>query len=92
MSSSSGIVVDDPDIVNRIRRVHEGDVRRARQTVNDNGVVSSAPGITASLYTKSNESQGGMPILKAVLNSRNTSSIIDSLDNLILTLDKDLPN
>ena len=32
-----------------------------------------------------------MPILKAVLKNRSKSSI-DSLDNLILTLDKDLPN
>ena len=32
-----------------------------------------------------------MPILKAVLNNRCKSSI-DSLDNLLLTLDKDLPN
>ena len=91
MNSSTGIVVDDSEIVNRMAKVNEDDVGRARQTVNDNGVVSSAPGITSSLYTKSNESQGDMPILKAVLNNRSKSSI-DSLDNLILTLDKDLPN
>ena len=91
MSSSTGIVVDDSEIVNRMAKVNEDDVGRARQTVDDNGAVSSAPGFTSSLYTKSNESQGGMPILKAVLNNRSRSSI-DSLDNLLLTLDKDLPN
>ena len=91
MNSSTGVVIDDSELVKRMAKEKEDDVGRARQTLDENGVVSSAPGITSSLYTKSNESQGGMPILKAVLNNRSKSSI-DSLDNLLLTLDKDLPN
>ena len=91
MNSSTGIVLDDSEIVKRMAKENGDDVGRARQIVNDNGVVSSAPGITSSLYTKANESQGGLPILKAVSNNRSKSSI-GSLDNLILTLDKDLPN
>ena len=58
MNSSTGIVVDDSEIVNRMARVNEDDVGRARQTVNDHGAVSSTPGITSCLYTKSNENQG----------------------------------
>lgn len=91
MNSSTGVVIDDSEMIKRMAKEEEDDVGRARQTLDENGVVSSAPGITSSLYTKSNESQGGMPILKAVLNNRKKSSI-DSLDNLLLTLDKDLPN
>ena len=91
MNSSTGVVVDDSEMIERMAKRSEDDVARARQTVDDHGEVSSAPGITSCLYTKSNESQGGMPILKAVLN-KSTKSSIDSLDNLILTLDKDLPN
>ena len=66
MNSSTGVVIDDSEIVKRMAQEKEDDVGRARQTLHENGVVSSAPGITSSLYTKSNESQGGMPILKAV--------------------------
>ena len=91
MNAPTGVVVDDSEMIERMAEGNEDDVARARQTVNDHGEVSSAPGITSCLYTKSNESQGGMPILKAVLN-KSKKSPIDSLDNLILTLDKDLPN
>ena len=59
MSSSTGIVVDDSEIVNRMAKVNEDDVGRARQTVDNNGAVSSAPGFTSSLYTRANESQRG---------------------------------
>ena len=91
MDSSTGVVVDDSELIERMAKGNEDDVARARQTVDNDGEVSSAPGITSCLYTKANESQGKMPILKAVLN-KSKKSPIDSLDNLILTLDKDLPN
>merc|ERR1711951_62822 len=91
MNASTGVVVDDSEMIERMARENGDDVARARQTVDDHGEISSVPGITSCLYTKSNESQGKMPILKAVLNTRKKSPI-DSLDNLILTLDKDLPN
>ena len=92
MNASTGVVVDDSEMIERMAKANEDDVARARQTVDDHGEVSSAPGITSCLYTKSNESQGKMPILKAVLNKTKKKSPIDTLDNLILTLDKDLPN
>ena len=91
MNASTGVAVDDSEMIERMARGNEDDVARARQTVNDHDEVSSVPGITSCLYTKSNESQGKMPILKAVLNITKKSPI-DSLDNLILTLDKELPN
>ena len=80
MNCSTGVVVDDSDMVKRMANLNDDDVARIRQTVDDHGKVSSAPGITSCLYTKSNESQGKMPILKAVLNTSKKSPI-DSLDN-----------
>ena len=57
MNSSTGIVVEDSEIVNRMAKVNEDDVSRARQTVNATGVVSTATGITLCLYTKSNKTR-----------------------------------
>ena len=91
MNASTGVVVDDSEMVQRMAKGNEDDVGRARQTVDNKGEVSSVPGITSCLYTKAHESQGKLPILKAVLNKTKKSST-DTLDNLILTLDKDLPN
>ena len=82
---------DDSEMVERIAKMNKDDVAQAQQTEDDHSEVSSAMGINSCFYTKSIESQGKRPILKAVLNKTKKSSI-DTLDNLILTLDKDLPN
>ena len=65
MNASTGIVLDDSEIVNRMAKVNEDDVARARQTVSDNGVVSSVPGITSCIFTKWSENQGECQFLRS---------------------------
>merc|ERR1711973_451032 len=44
MNAPSGVVVEDSEMIERMAKRSEDDVARARQTVDDHGEVSSAPG------------------------------------------------
>ena len=72
-------------------KMNEDDIARARQILDDHGRVSAAPGITSCLYTNDIANQGEVPISKAVLKDCGKKNLF-YLDNLFLTLDKELPN
>ena len=91
MTSSSGVVLDDSQLVKRMVSENEDDVSRARQTINDFGNPSPTPGITSSLFAQCTQDESGLPILKAILKDKKPQSV-EQLDNLILKLKRELPN
>ena len=89
--SKAGIIIEDSPIAEHMVKMNEDDIARARQVLDDNGKASAAPGITSCLYTNDSINQGEVPILKTVLKECGKKNLYE-LNNLFLTLDRELPN
>ena len=85
--SRSGIIVEESLLAEQMAKMGEDDVSRARQVLNDQGRISQAPGITSCLYTNDSTSQGKVTTLKEC-----GKRDLHNVDNLILTLNGELPN
>ena len=71
--------------------ISSDDVAGARSVINAQGVKSGVPGITSSLFTNPSTLGGNLPVLNAMLKKvKNRTS--DRADNLLLALEKILPN
>lgn len=71
--------------------ISSDDVAGARSVINAQGVKSGVPGITSSLFTNPATFGGNLPVLNAMLKKvKNRTS--DRADNLLLALEKILPN
>ena len=91
IDSSTGVILEESRLAEEIAKRNEDDVARSRQVVDHDGGVSQAPGITSCLYSNNSNYQGKLPTLKAVLKDCGKTPI-HKMDNLLLTLDRELPN
>ena len=91
MDSKTGIILEESRLAEEIAKRNEDDVARARQLLDEHGGMSQAPGITSCLYSNDSNYQGKLPTLKAVLKDCGKTPI-HKMDNLLLTLDRELPN
>ena len=89
--SITGVIIEDSRLAEEIARRNEDDVARSRQILDHHGRVSQAPGITSCLFTNNSNYLGKVPTLKAILKDCGTIPI-HKMDNLLLTLDRELPN
>ena len=90
-ASIHGVVLENNNLLKRVANISSDDVAGARSVINAQGVKSGVPGITSSLFTNPATFGGNLPALNAILKKvKNRTS--DRADNLLLQLEKILPN
>ena len=89
--SVHGVVLENNSLLKRVAAESFDDVASARSVVNERGVKSDVPGITSSLFNTTASYGGNLPALNAMLKKVKNRSL-DRADNLLLGLEKILPN
>ena len=89
--SVHGVVLENNSLLKRVAAESSDDVASARSVVNERGVKSDVPGVTSSLFNTTASYGGNLPALNAMLKKVKNRSL-DRADNLLLGLEKILPN